>query len=308
MVDLKEDTRFEQVVRKIDPQSRLLRAWTLVGGISAQVTALEVVRSDGQTKKMVVRRHDIVDLQQNPQMTAEEFKLLQLLQAVDLPTPTPYYLDESGEIFATPYIVLEYIDGKPEFELSQVPELILQFATQLARIHAVDYSTLDVSFLRQREVVYTEKLRVRPALLDESLDEGLIRDVLEAVWPFPQRNPSVLLHGDFWPGNILWKDGRPAAIIDWEDARLGDPLADVANSRMEILWAFGREAMESFTRHYQAMSAVDFTALPYWDLCVALRPALCLAEWAGDPTTEKAMRAGHRWFVSQALDALDIRR
>ena len=55
-----------------------------------------------------------------------------------------------------------------------------------------------------------------------------IRDMLASAWPFPRPNPPALLHGDYWPGNILWKDGRLAAVIDWEDACLGDPLVDLA--------------------------------------------------------------------------------
>lgn len=45
----------------------------------------------------------------------------------------------------------------------------------------------------------------------------------------------------------MWRDGQLAAVIDWEDAQLGDPLADVANARLEILWAFGIEAMLRFS-------------------------------------------------------------
>ncbi len=41
MTGSKEDNKFEQVVQKMDPQSKLLRTWELKGGVSAQVTALE---------------------------------------------------------------------------------------------------------------------------------------------------------------------------------------------------------------------------------------------------------------------------
>jgi hypothetical protein len=51
MTESKEDKKFEQLVQKIDPHSKLLRTWALKGGISAQVTALELERPDGQTKK-----------------------------------------------------------------------------------------------------------------------------------------------------------------------------------------------------------------------------------------------------------------
>src|SRR3954465_13802407 len=95
----KEHHKFEQLVQKLDPQSKLLRAWELKGGVSAQVTALEIERPDGQTQKMIVRRHGAVDLQQNPQIAADEFKLLQITQSAGLATPAPYYVDLSGEIF-----------------------------------------------------------------------------------------------------------------------------------------------------------------------------------------------------------------
>ncbi len=306
MTGSKEDKKFAQVVQKMDLQSKLLRTWELKGGVSAQVTALEIERPDGHTKKMIVRQHGAVDLKRNPQIAADEFKLLQLVHSAGLAAPEPYYLDQSGEIFSMPYLVIEYIEGETEFTPSHVPDVILQLATHLSRIHTVDCSKLAVSFLPQQERRYAEKLRERPTILDESLEEGRIRDALEAVWPLSQRNTPVLLHGDFWPGNVLWKDGQLMAIIDWEDAAVGDPLADVANSRLEILWAFGIDAMQSFTHQYQSMTTIDFTHLPYWDLCAALRRVAQIAQWGLDDTTERTMRERHRWFVTQAFEKLSV--
>lgn len=54
--------QFELLVHKMDPRSKLLRAWPLTGGGSAQITALEILRSDGRTDKMIVRRHGERDL------------------------------------------------------------------------------------------------------------------------------------------------------------------------------------------------------------------------------------------------------
>jgi aminoglycoside phosphotransferase (APT) family kinase protein len=174
-------------------------------------------------------------------------------------------------------------------------------ATHLAGIHRIDGLNVDLSFLPQQAKIVTEKLARRPANLDDSLAEGTIRDTLEAIWPWPQANQSALLHGDFWPGNLLWKNGRLVAILDWEDAAVGDPLADVANSRLEIFWAFGRDAMHCFTQHYQSLATIDFTNLPYWDLYAALRPAAKLSAWGLDANTEKAMREGHRLFVERVF-------
>lgn len=303
----KEDEKFRRLVHTIDPQSRLIRTWELKGGVSAQVTALEIERSDGRPEKMIVRQHGAADLKQNPRVAADEWRLLRLLRSVGLATPMPLYLDVSGEIFSTPVIVLEYIEGKPELVPSDLDDCVLQLATHLFRIHSVDCTTLDLSFLPTQAKKLGKKLRERPINVDESLAEGRIRDILESVWPLPQQNRSVLLHGDFWPGNTLWQDGRLVAVIDWEDAERGDPLADVANSRLEILWAFGIDAMQSFTADYASMTNIDWANLPYWDLCAALRPASRIAEWAGNDVIEQTMRAGHRVFITQAFDKLSIR-
>jgi aminoglycoside phosphotransferase (APT) family kinase protein len=117
-------------------------------------------------------------------------------------------------------------------------------------------------------------------------------------------NASVLLHGDFWPGNLLWRDGALAAVIDWEDAQVGDPLADLGNSRLEFLWALGHEAMTGLTNRYLALTAIDTGALPYWDLVAALRPCGKLADWGLEPATEQRMRQRHAWFVDQAFKGL----
>jgi aminoglycoside phosphotransferase (APT) family kinase protein len=239
MTATREDDQFARLVRRIDPQSTVLRRWEVQGGVSARVTALEVVLSGGQTRKMIVRQHGAVDCTRNPHIAADEFRLLQMLHAVALPTPIPYDLDQSGAVFPTPSIVIEFIEGQTEFAPANLADYLRQFAASLARIHRLGGANLDLSFLPRQEKRYAEKIGNRPAQSDESLAEGRIRDTLETAWSLVQHGAPTLLHGDYWPGNILWRDGRLVAILDWEDAAFGDPLADLANSRLEVLWAFG---------------------------------------------------------------------
>jgi aminoglycoside phosphotransferase (APT) family kinase protein len=296
---------FEQVVRRINPQGKLLRFWPLMGGVSAQVTALEILLPNGQRRKMILRRHGAVDLQHNPHIAAEEFALLQILQSSALPTPVPFHLDETGTIFPSPYLVVEFIDGEPEFAPADLPEYIRQLAAVLGQIHRIHGRSLTLSFLPRLVDSVAEKLKNPPAILDDSLDEGRIRAALASASPLVQVNPSTLLHGDFWPGNILWKDGQLLAVVDWEDAQIGDPLADLAYARLEILFAFGNEAMLDFTQQYQksqtAIPPLDFANLAFWELWAALRPAGKLGTWGLDPAVEARMRERHRWFVNQAL-------
>lgn len=294
-------TEFEQLIHKMQPGSQLLRAAALQGGLSAQVTALEVEHPDGQIQKMIVRVHGDLDFNDNPNIAADEFKLLQILRDAGITAPQPYYLDPSSAIFGRPYLVMEFIEGTTDSVPADKTDAARQIAAQLARIHRIETAQHDLDFLPKFD---PQKTIQRPAKLDDSLQEGRIRDALEKVWPLPGHNASTLLHGDFWPGNILWRDGQIVALIDWEDALIGDPLLDLGNGRMEILWAFGADAMHEFTRHYQSLNPIDFTDLPYWDLRAALRPASLLSQWATDAAAEQRMRAGHYQFVAQAFQKL----
>ena len=292
---------FEALARRVEPRSRLVRTWELEGGSSAQVTALEIERADGRTEKLLVRRHGAADLRRNAHIAADEFRLLRLLESARVPAPTPRYLDADGEIFSTPSLVVDYVEGERAPAAIDGAALGTRLAAVLAQIHRA-LSPSDVSFLRERVVTPDGRRR------GESSAERRIRDVLDGADPRPRRNRPVLLHGDFWPGNMLWQAGRLVAVIDWEDAAIGDPLADVANARLELLWAHGAEAMDDFMRRYRSqMAAVDFTDLPYWDLWADLRLAPRIAEWGLDDDTEKTMRAAHDTFVAQALERLSAR-
>jgi aminoglycoside phosphotransferase (APT) family kinase protein len=299
--------RFVQLVQRLDPGARLLRAWGLTGGVSAAVTALEIERADGTAEKLIVRQHGEVDLAQNPNVAADEYALLQILHAEGLPTPALHYVDASGEIFGTPCIVIDFIEGTTDFAPATVDEVASELAHQLARIHAIDVSHWDLSFLPRQVDRGAERLAARPAKLDDALDEGRIRDTLKTVWPLQPRNGSVLLHGDFWPGNTLWRDGRLTGIIDWEDAGIGDPLADLANTRLEMLLMLDPSAVDTFTKSYLTLNPIDTTDLPYWELCAALRPIAGMPHWGLDHVTLQTMRAGLKTFIVQAFDVLQIR-
>lgn len=172
-------------------------------------------------------------------------------------------------------------------------------ATVLARLHALG-PTNRPRFLADQSERAAQRLAEPPARLDESLRESQVRAALVAAWPPVERNPPALLHGDMWPGNTLWRDGRLASVIDWEDAAVGDPLADIGNVRLELCLAYGPEAASEFTRRYRALvPALDLTALPFWDLCAALRPVGKVAEWGLDAEELTEFQAAHGSFVER---------
>jgi len=302
---------FADVARKIEPTGCLRRAWPLAGGNSAAMTALEVARPNGDTVKFVVRRRGARTVEQNTDVAEHEFKLLQALHAGAMAVPRPRLFDRSGDIFPDPYIVVDYADGTVEVAPSDPDEFLRLSAARLAGIHASGFSRQDLPFVALQYNRLSRELARRRENFDHSLDEERILAVVRSAWPFAGMNPGVLLHGDFWTGNLLWDHDRIVAVIDWEDAEVGDPLADLAISRLDFLWLLGVQAMADFTRHYQSMTAITLDNLPYWDLCAALRPMHVIAEWAepwpalGRPdVTEETMRRDHQMFVAQAMEKL----
>lgn len=301
------DPRLVRLVERIDPHVRLLRAWPLTGGVSAEVTAIEIEQANGRVEKLVVRKHGPVDLATNPDIAADEFALLRVLHEEGLPVPAPRYVDATGEIFGTPCIVIDFVEGTTGFAPATTGEAGEELAELLARIHVIDLARCDLSFLPQIRVRYAERLAPPPTELDIELDEGRIRETLAAAWPLSERNRPALLHGDFWPGNTLWVDGELSGIIDWEDAAIGDPLADLANSRMEMLLMLGPEAMERFTARYLSLTNLDLHDLPYWELGATLRPITGMPNWELDAVELASMRSRLKAFIAQAFEALGRR-
>ena len=266
------------------------------GGVSAEVTALEYETENGERHRAVARRHGPADLASDAQIAEHEFRLLRFVTAAGVPAPTPLWVEGANDLFETPILVVSFVDGEIDLNPVDLSGSLQQLAAVLAQIHAIDISHAGLDFLPRQD----GHIGAPAALLDTSLREDKIRAALASMPP-PQRRAPVLLHGDFWPGNVLWRAGRLAGVIDWEDAALGDPLADVANARLEILWAFGPEAMADFTQHYQSLTGQDFNGLPYWDLCAALRPAGKLGNWGLAPDVMQNMIQRHQHFVEQAL-------
>ena len=305
---------FERVIQEIAPNSKLLYTSPLKDGVSSQMTAFEIEHPNGKKQKLILRQPNENTLKQNPNAASDEFQLLQITKSSGLPTQTPYHLDESCQIFSTPYLVIEYIEGEMLFAPSQVNNHMHQLAAQLAKIHITDCVNNNLSFLSERTTGCPEICR-KQSSKSELFNESHIRKTLQSLWPVPQKNAATLLHGDFWPGNTLWQNDKLVAVIDWEGAERGDPLIDLAKSRSEIVWIFGIDAMNAFTRHYQSLMVIDYTNLPYWDLCAALRfirfsnsnlanLASFFIPFGRLDITEQTIKTHYDYFITQAFKML----
>jgi len=294
-----------QILLRAFPGCRVDTLSELGGGISARPTRADLVLADGTTRRVVLRRPRLSWPDEASKAAECEYRLLTRCAALGIPAPRPLFHDVAASA-----LVLEYLEGAPELAPTDTANVLRQMAATLALIHgASDGAGLE--FLDRRADSAARTVSRRPAELDATLEEPRLRAALDDLWPWEQKNPDALLHGDYWPGNLLFENGTLAAVLDWEEPEVGDPLADVALARLDVLWVFGEEGMHAFTRFYRELTQLDWDNLARWDLLIALRPMSNLHRWAqsyapiGRPdVTELSMREGHRRFVRQALESL----
>ena len=281
-----------QVIRKIDPSWRLRNTQPLGG----RACALHVATGAETKRRMILLTHSQRDRERNPQIARDEFRLLEILNEAGLPVPDALYLSEAHE---PPFLITSFAEGSTGIGDKPMPEFCHALADALHSIHSTDLGKFDLSFLPDIKNANAGQLDAR------SPEQRQIQAAIQRARPRIDCNKSVLLHGDFWPGNLLWKDGALSAIIDWEDAALGDPLADLGKSRLEILWAFGTAAMQAYSERYLELNGtLNAAALPFWDLLGAFRLSH-FASFAPEPGQIPRMRSQYDAFVAAAIRRLE---
>lgn len=282
----------QRIVCKIDS------GWKLqsVEKIGGRAYALRVIARGQCLKRLVLLTHSEADRARNPQIARDEYRLLKALQAAGLLVPAAHYLGDAQE---PPFLITSFVQGECWLKTVDMRAFCRKLATVLGAIHAVDLLEHELAFLPQAgDILY----RVEPPL---SATGGRIHAAVKSALQNVEFNAPALLHGDYWLGNLLWKGDQLEAIIDWEDAMIGDPLADLGKSRLEILWALGDEAMALYTEYYLRMNpGLDASALPFWDLRGASR-LQHYPTFASDPGNVPQMRAQYETFVDDAINRLD---
>lgn len=293
------DQPFERIARRIFADGRLVRHWPLEGGVSAEVEALEIRGPDDAMHRVVSRRHRNAEWKaQSHSVTRREHDLLATLHRLGLPVPRPMLLDESASVLPSPYFVMEFVDGTTTIEPEWLGAALAEMAEVLVQIHSLDLESAGLPDLPPREDPLD-------SLADSLPEDGFgasIRSALsiEADASREDGGPPGLLHGDYWPGNLLWRDGRLAAVLDWEDAAIGDPLSDLACARVELLCTYGAAAMETFTEHYCARASISRKRLLLWEIYVSAAALKTMASWGLEPEVEAARRQTTADFMERA--------
>jgi aminoglycoside phosphotransferase (APT) family kinase protein len=154
-----------------------------------------------------------------------EARLARAVQNAGLPVPIVGQVLEIDNRLGLPY---QRVDGTSILEQVRArPWTLPKFSRLLAELQAGMHETDAVAGLPSQRQRLENKIRRA-----EGLSPELRAAALDALAAMPQG--ARLCHGDFHFDNVLITAQGPV-VIDWIDAALGRPLADVARSSVILL-------------------------------------------------------------------------
>ncbi|MFC4003726.1 phosphotransferase family protein [Prauserella oleivorans] len=212
-----------------------LEAELLHGGRSN----LTYLLSDGD-KRWVLRRPPLGELTPSAHDMAREYRVVAALTGSDVPVaPTVAYDEE--DVLGVPFALVEYVDGRVirtaeelhTLSRADIARCAHALVDVLARLHAVDPDAVGLGdfgrpqgyLARQVRRWYDQWQRVRTRPLPDI--DTLHARLAEAC---PEESGASIVHGDYRIDNTILDPADPArvrAVVDWEMATLGDPLADL---------------------------------------------------------------------------------
>jgi aminoglycoside phosphotransferase (APT) family kinase protein len=198
---------------------------------------------DEAGRTWIARRPPLGHLLASAHDVAREHRIIAALQSTGVPVPATIGVCEDPAVADVPVVIMEHVEGtvidEEEAARQIAPEtrrrLGLELARTLAKIHAVDIDAVGLGDLASRKPYAPRQLKRWSRQLEESRTQD--RPDLDALTTvltehLPEPDEITLVHGDFHIRNVIIDSatGDIRAVLDWELATLGDPLADVGSS------------------------------------------------------------------------------
>lgn len=218
---------------------------TSIGSGHSNVTYL--VKREG--REVVVRRPPRPPFHRSAHDVLREARIQRALEAVGVRVPSVLAICDNESVVGAPFYVMEHLQGSVlEAELPsgldapaarrRVGE---ELVDALVELHQVDPEGAGLDARRRPTGYLRRQLRHFSEMRDANRSRPL--PALHAVerWldrNFPENEALAVVHGDYRLGNVMFGKADPArleAILDWEMATLGDPLADVGY--LTAMWA-----------------------------------------------------------------------
>jgi aminoglycoside phosphotransferase (APT) family kinase protein len=261
-----------------------IRASVFPGGRSNLTYAID----DGRSH-WVLRRPPLGHVLATAHDMAREFRVIRALDGV-IPVPRTVLLCEDERFLGAPFYLMDRVEGTVYRSAGQTSllsdeqkrALAFSLVDVLADLHGVDPAAVGLADFGRPQGFLERQVRRWSGQLERSRSRDVagmdrLRERLSSS--VPASAATALLHGDFRLDNVMVDARRRiVAVLDWEMATLGDPLADlglfvvywdgVGGIQSPLLGGEGRRAGfpsgAELLRRYQDRHDVDLGHLDWY--------------------------------------------
>jgi aminoglycoside phosphotransferase (APT) family kinase protein len=208
-----------------------------IGEGHSNVTYL-IKREDAE---LVLRRPPRPPLPPSAHDVLREARLLRALQHTPARVPEVLAVCDQNEVIGCPFYVMELIEG--DVMVTSIPEpldnpaqrrkIAEELVDALTEIHAVDWRAVGLEGFGKPTGYLERQLRRFTGLWEINKTREIAAVERVGSWlaeNMPASAEATIVHGDYRLGNTIFAPGAPArlaAVLDWEMATIGDPLADL---------------------------------------------------------------------------------
>jgi aminoglycoside phosphotransferase (APT) family kinase protein len=268
---------------------------TMASAGARRVNALFDAVSAGSTRRMALTMIPTAAIQLLD--VDAEAAIRRRAEAAGVPVPHVHHVCTDEAVLGGPFFVSTAVDGEtvPRRVLrlvhaNGIGELVTsQLGEAMARLHSIDPTTAPAALPRPDGIgPISTALAVVDHLLSELLEPSPAF-AYGARWL--ERNAPdeperfTVVHTDIRTGNVIVGDDGLRAILDWETARIGDPVEDLAWP-CQRMWRFREDArtvgglagVDVLRRAYQgAGGRWDEERFQWWRVLGTVRWGLSLA-------------------------------
>jgi aminoglycoside phosphotransferase (APT) family kinase protein len=226
-----------------------------VAGFSGRVVARRFAGGQSNPTYLLESAHERYVLRRKPfgvllggsaHAVEREYKILSALASrTDVPVPKPLALCTDETVIGAAFYVMQHVPGRifadtslPEVAQSYRRAYFLALVETLARLHRVDVQAAGLAELKRPGNYFQRQIHRWSQQYAKDSVAGRVPAMERLIeWLAANAPPDLddaLVHGDFRFDNVVFDAVQPriVAILDWELATIGHPLADFAHLLM----------------------------------------------------------------------------